>query len=129
MTRKHFRPYVALGKDGQLYFKASGSLAEGTVWLYRPQDEQIREMLTALRNALQLSVPALAALLGVPRITLRRWMNGARRPSGAARRLIWLLHANWLEPEILTKPGAWLSWQTEIQCQPDAKNASRRTVG
>lgn len=110
MNRKHFHPYATFGKDGEIYFNASGSLAEASVWINRPSDTEIRAMLTAIRNALQLSVPALAAILGVPRVTLRRWMSGARRPSGAAARLIWLLHANWLHPEILTKPGAWLVW-------------------
>lgn len=110
MNRKHFHPYATFGKDGEIYFNASGSLAEASVWINRPSDNEIREMLTAIRNALQLSVPALAAILGVPRNTLQKWMSGARRPSGAAARLIWLLHANWLQPEILTKPGAWLVW-------------------
>ncbi len=34
----------------------------------------------------------LAALLGVPLVTLRAWERGSRRPSAAATRLLWLMH-------------------------------------
>jgi len=35
----------------------------------------------------------LAAVLGVPGATLRKWEGAERKPSGAAKKLIWLLHA------------------------------------
>ncbi len=67
-------------------------------------------MLGELRADLELPVAGLAAVLGVPRITLRRWMNGTRQPSGAARRLVWLLHTAQRSPDTLKQPSAWLAW-------------------
>ena len=51
-----------------------------------------RETLLKLRRKHSLSRGHLAALLGVSLGTLRRWEEGTRNPSGAARRLIWLVN-------------------------------------
>ncbi len=68
-------------------------------------------MLEKLREALGISVAALAALLGVPQITARRWLNGTRSPSGAAKRLIWLLYTSATAPETLTDGRNWWEWK------------------
>ena len=49
-------------------------------------------MLLQLRTAREWPRAHLAAVLGVPEATLRKWEDGGRRPSGAAKKLIWLLH-------------------------------------
>jgi len=49
-------------------------------------------MLVRLRSRLTWSRSMRAAFLGGSRDVVRRWETGERNPSGAARRLIWLLH-------------------------------------
>jgi len=56
-----------------------------------PTAGEVRLTLIRLRQKLHWSRPAMAAFLGVHRGVLRSWEVGARSPSGAARRLIWLL--------------------------------------
>ncbi|HEY2329251.1 MAG TPA: helix-turn-helix domain-containing protein [Verrucomicrobiae bacterium] len=51
----------------------------------------IRSNFIRLRQKLRWSRAGMAAFLGVDRSVLRRWETGERNPSGAARRLIWLL--------------------------------------
>jgi DNA-binding transcriptional regulator YiaG len=47
--------------------------------------------LESLRARLGLSVPGLAAYLGAPDPTLRKWMNGTRTPPAAVARLVEVL--------------------------------------
>ncbi len=73
--------------------------------------EQIsaRGILLKLRTERGLSRPCLAAVLGVPLATLRRWEEGTRQPSGAARKLVWLLD-RWLAgqpPRSLMDMATW----------------------
>ncbi len=49
-------------------------------------------------------------MLGVPLGTLRRWEEGVRQPSGAAKRVIWLLHGWFCEPNQPRNPMSFLSW-------------------
>jgi len=71
----------------------------------------VRRMLAELRDALQCSTPHLAAILGTPLATVRKWFSGERNPSGAASRLVWLLHTQTTTPGLLEKnPGLWLEW-------------------
>lgn len=44
------------------------------------------------RNAVQLSQPKFAEKLGISVATLRSWEQGLRKPSGAAKTLLELLH-------------------------------------
>ncbi|MFA6545534.1 MAG: hypothetical protein WCS99_14040 [Limisphaerales bacterium] len=49
-----------------------------------------------LNDLLQKSTEAeLLATLACSRSTLRKWRSGERQPSGAAMRLIWLVHRVW----------------------------------
>jgi DNA-binding XRE family transcriptional regulator len=57
-----------------------------------PMSEEVRSILVNLRRELNWSRAMLAAVLGVSRDVVRRWETGQRTPSGAARRLIWLLN-------------------------------------
>ena len=67
-------------------------------------------MLFELREHLELPVEALAVLLGVPRITMRKWLKAERNPCGAAKRLIWVLHSWVFNPSIFRCQDAWLWW-------------------
>ena len=115
MTRRHFRQEIFQGANGEICLGTSGHMAGLYVKQFQPDDTRVRDMLAALRDHLGFSTPSLAALLGISNAALRHWMSGTRRPCGAARRLIWLLHANLLAPESLTKPGAWMVWGAECQ--------------
>ena len=68
------------------------SLLTLTNRLYGPERKEIRRLLLAMRRELRWSQGFLAAVLGVPLITYRRWEKGTRNPSGAARKFIWFLH-------------------------------------
>ena len=54
-------------------------------------------MLLEMRTRLRWSQEFAASVLGVPLATLRKWEDGTRNPSGAARKLIWLLHDSLLD--------------------------------
>jgi len=56
-----------------------------------PTVKEFRLGLLGLRARLGWSRSMLSAFLGVGKDTLRRWESGERNPSGAARRLIWLV--------------------------------------
>jgi DNA-binding transcriptional regulator YiaG len=72
-------------------------------------DDSIRTLIK-LRGKLRWSRPAMAAFLGVSRSVLRRWETGERHPSGAARRLIWLLDILAREPDKLKNAMDVILW-------------------
>lgn len=78
--------------------------------IFRPKAEESRAMLHRLRASLGLSTAGLAALLGVPKVTARSWMDGKRSPTGAATRLIWILTVGAEDPATLAKLGSWVKW-------------------
>lgn len=65
---------------------------------FAPSPEEIQDLLIGLRQKLRWSRAGMAALLGASEHAVRAWETGARRPSGAARRLIWLLDLILHEP-------------------------------
>ena len=66
---------------------------EGFADALAPDTEAIRHMLIELRTKLKWPRYFAAVVLGVPASTLAKWENGTRNPSGAAKKLIFLLHA------------------------------------
>lgn len=90
--------------------RASGELSNSMAVLLRPSASESRRMLRSLRQRLGLSTGALAALLGVPKVTARSWLDGTRSPTGAATRLIWILAHAACTPGILAEDGSWLEW-------------------
>lgn len=64
-----------------------------------PSPKEIQILLIGLRAKLRWSRTLMAALLGASEHAVRAWETGARQPSGAARRLIWLLDLMVREPE------------------------------
>jgi hypothetical protein len=67
-------------------------------------------MLCELQEHLRLPMEGFAAMFGVPLVTMRKWLSGERHPSGAAKRLIWLLHCAQFDPSVLRKLDGWLKW-------------------
>ena len=69
-------------------------------------------MLLEMRSKAGLNQGELAGLLGVDTSTLRRWEEGRRNPSSAARRLIALIDLLYFEPhrlDALLLPGGILA--------------------
>jgi len=64
---------------------------------YTPQ--QCQEALRRMRTRAGISQGHLAALLGIDTTTLRRWEEGRRNPSAAARRLIQLVETLHFHPD------------------------------
>jgi len=95
------RRQVLYSEDGQVFISASGKLASGLARVYAPTTEEVRAMLIRLRRRQRWSQGTLAAVLAVPRDTLRRWEDRSRRPCRSARKLIWLVHALVFEPQEL----------------------------
>ena len=82
---------------------ASGESGLGYAQVFAPSSEEIRSMLLLLRRKQNWSQAHLAAVLGVPKHTIRRWEDGSRSPCGAARKLIWVVHTLFLHPKELQK--------------------------
>ena len=105
-----FRKQCGFAADGTPFATLSGRVAARIATALAPTGEECRGLILALRRRLGCSRGHLAAMLGVPLGTLRRWEEGARQPSGAAKRVIWLLHGLLCEPERPRNPMSFLSW-------------------
>src|SRR5262249_26435190 len=109
--RCSFPPYyVAMVQDGVPVASLPGETYEMLERGLAPTAEDVRRTLVQLRQELRWSRAGLAAFLGVSRAVLRRWGTGERRPSGAARRLIWLLDLLAREPEKLKNAMDLIVW-------------------
>lgn len=97
--------YVAMMDNGLPVFNVPGEVWKDVGRCYAPTADDSRKLLLELRSKLRWPRSGLAAFMGVSRDVVRRWETGQRNPSGAARRLIWLLHVLATKPEKL-KDGA-----------------------
>ncbi|MBI2925543.1 MAG: helix-turn-helix domain-containing protein [Verrucomicrobia bacterium] len=135
-TRVPYCRVVYINRRGELFFTTPGCLQARFTRLFAPKPERCRAMLEEIRKELGLSTDALAALLGVPSITLRRWENGQRNFCAAAKRLLWLLHCQLFEPRLPYKAGAWLWWEEakpksprSLHAEPAARQWEAATSG
>jgi len=104
-------PYAfLLTRDEWVAWNAPGESWASVSRGFSPSAEEIRKVLVGLRRDLRWSRSTLAAILGVPRDSLRRWETGARNPSGAARRLIWLIHLLASQPEKMRDGFDFIFW-------------------
>lgn len=87
-----------------------GSFWKHTEGCYAPSNGACQTMLQDLRQHLQWSRPMLAAFLGTSQDTVRRWESGERHPTGAAKRLIWLVNLLVRHPERLESGLDFLFW-------------------
>lgn len=91
IPRVPFRKEVYLTRGGGVLVTQSGEMGLKLANWYAPSSTATSGMLHLLRRKQKWSQATLAAILGVPKHTLRRWEEGTRNPSGAARRLIWMI--------------------------------------
>jgi DNA-binding XRE family transcriptional regulator len=77
---------------GWFYVNVSGELFCMLQCFEGPKPAEIRQMLLELRQHCGWTQAYLASVLGVPKVTLRRWESSERNPCGTARKLIWLVH-------------------------------------
>lgn len=113
VVRIAFQKTIWLSEDLEVagvFGVASSSNAAKQMKALAPSAARCRGMLAELHRHLQLPAESFAAVLGAPKATLRKWLSGERQPSGAAKRLIWLLHSARFDPSILRKLDGWLMW-------------------
>lgn len=78
--------------NGQIGSAIDGEVLVKLSRLFAPTPNEIRVMLGDFAQRLKWPRSAVAAFLGVPVVTVRKWERGERNPCAAARKLIWLLH-------------------------------------
>lgn len=115
LPKKYFRKRVFSPQAGEICVTVSGELGVEISRLFGPTVTETRKSLLELRQKLGCSRAHLAALLGVPIETLRRWEDGTRNPSAPARKLIWMLQALIYAPERLTDFFSIASWGITTQ--------------
>lgn len=118
LPKSRFRKdHVLVSDDGEFLPNLPGYVWATVSHACAPKREEIRHMLLELRQKLHWSQELTAGVLGVPLVTLRRWENGTRRPSGAARKLIFLLHDSFLcRPKKIQNACDLLLWG-QITCR------------
>lgn len=111
-------PYYVAGMsaDGEPVVALPGDTYEMLERGLAPTAQESRMTLIRLRQTLRWSRAGMAAYLGVNRGVLRRWETGERNPSGAARRLIWLLDVLAHEPDKLKSAVDLFVWGRGEEC-------------
>lgn len=97
----HYRRRFYHGENGEVYWNASGETSFAFSRIYAPSPEAIRLMLLRIRQRQNWSQAHLAAVLGIPRNTLRRWEDQSRQPCSSARKLVFFVHALVFTPKEL----------------------------
>lgn len=115
--RYSFPPYYVGLVDGNLPIAGfPGDFYELLERGFAPSAEEVQQMLLQLRNKLRWPRSMLAAFMGVSRDVVRRWETGERKPSGAARRLIWLLNLLAHEPKKFKSGLDLILWGKSEEC-------------
>lgn len=116
--RCSFPPYfvAAMTSDGWPVAALSGDTYEMLERGLAPTAEEAKMTLFRLRQKLRWSRAGIAAFLGVSQSVLRRWETGQRNPSGAARRLIWLMDLLAHEPDKLKTAVDLIFWGKGEEC-------------
>ena len=105
-----FRREVYLTEDGDVLITQSGEMGLKWASFYAPSAGVTRAMIRALRAKQKWSQATLAAVLGVPKHTLRRWEDGSRNPCGAARKLIWMMWRSLTGQKLPDNFFDWVTW-------------------
>ena len=87
---------------GKVFIELPGSMLLAMARYYQPSKESVRDKILELRTKMHWTQSYLAVVLGTPLATLRSWEDGTRKPSGAARKLIWLIWRLFLQQEVTT---------------------------
>lgn len=110
IPRVPFRKEVYLSIGGGVLVTQSGEMGLKLANWYAPSSTATSGMLHLLRRKQKWSQATLAAILGVPKHTLRRWEEGTRNPSGAARRLIWMIWRSLTGQGLPSDLFDWVTW-------------------
>jgi DNA-binding transcriptional regulator YiaG len=105
-----YRKEVYLTEDGDVLITQSGAMGLKFANLYAPSPGVARAMIRALRERKKWSQAMLAAILGVPLGTVRRWEAGTRNPCGAARKLIWIMWRSFTGKKLPDDLFHWVTW-------------------
>jgi DNA-binding transcriptional regulator YiaG len=97
-------------EHGDVLVAQSGEMGLKFANLYAPSPGVTRAMIRALREKKKWSQSTLAAILGVPRGTVRRWEDGTRNPCGAARKLIWIMYRAFTGKKLPDDLFHWVTW-------------------
>jgi DNA-binding transcriptional regulator YiaG len=110
--RCSFPPYFVgtMTPTGWPVAAMSGNTYEMLERGFAPTAEEAQVTLFRLRQKLRWSRTCMAAFMGVSQSVLRRWETGERHPSGAARRLIWLMDLLAREPDKLKTAFDLIVW-------------------
>ena len=125
-------PYylAARATDGEPLPVLPGVIFETLERGYAPSAFECRQRLIHFRQTTRWSRPAMAAFMGVSRDVLRRWESGERKPSGAARRLIWLLDLLVNDPDQFINSLSLIFWGAEnmVEALEFEKQIERQNV-
>jgi DNA-binding transcriptional regulator YiaG len=102
--------YVMILEKNLTVWNYPGRLWESLKNDLAPTVSEVREMLIRQRRELRWSRSTQAGFLGVSRHVIRRWETGERNPSGAARRLIWLVNKLMADPKSLRHAFDFIYW-------------------
>jgi DNA-binding transcriptional regulator YiaG len=116
--RCSFPPYcvAAVTPAGWPVAAMSGATYEMLERGFAPTADEAKMTLFRLRQKLRWSRAGMAAFMGVSQSVLRRWETGQRNPSGAARRLIWLMDLLAHEPDKLKTAVDLIFWGKGEEC-------------
>ncbi|MFZ0827529.1 MAG: helix-turn-helix domain-containing protein [Verrucomicrobiia bacterium] len=116
--RCSYPPYVVaqVSPEGWPVAALPGNTYELLERGFAPTAEQAKITLCRLRQKLRWSRSCMAAFMGVSQSVLRRWETGQRNPSGAARRLIWLLDILANQPDALKSALDLVVWGKGAEC-------------
>ena len=126
--RCSFPPYfvAAMTPAGWPVVAMSGDTYEILERGLAPTAEEAKVTLFRLREKLRWSRSGMAAFLGVNRSVLRRWETGERKPSGAARRLIWLMDLLAREPDKLKTAFDLIVWGKRKECVKISRQLAKK---
>ena len=106
---------VSLPDEFHPFFGQTGNLLFAKC--LAPTDREIRRMLLALRRRLSWSRGFAAVVIGVSESCVEKWEKGRRKPRGASRKLIWLLHSQFARKDGKIK-NAWdMATWGQIPCR------------
>ena len=100
------------------HVKCASSTTHALAFRLQPTAKQCRSMLLEILRALQWDRHDTAATLGVSFMTLKSWIEGARTPTDAARKLIWMTWALLLHPELLRTVWHIVTWGRYAKFDP-----------
>jgi DNA-binding transcriptional regulator YiaG len=125
--RCSYPPYLVAARalDGEEIVALPGNTYEMLAKGLAPSAGEIRVKLFRLRQSLNWSRETMAAFIGVSSAVVRSWEAGRRRPSNAAKRLIWMLDMLVRSPKSLQDAVDFMLWGKAEECAKFASVGSQ----